>query len=298
MTSEAVFELVSTDTDDYAHIKTPINIPWNCRRVRYWVDSINTVSNFLSTTKEDYITVGIEKVEQKEEYTVPKNQYGSTDITDAVEQWIFSDAEMNDDGNLVGELFIKQAYEFWYPFNFQTAINIVYSFDWEYERNDKTISFSARVKWDLQQAKWTVEFTEDEDKDLWEISEFRIDTDELYLELSPVDPDLEIKENESGNAVYMFATTEQKERKYSVSQKGYILFDDRCECNERDLDKTLTLAANELTLDDLQAPKNLNLKCEYNADKCLLFKLKDQSGKEYKFRFEDIGYGLTGTNAM
>jgi hypothetical protein len=55
MTKQAVFELSNNDPEHYGEISARIDIPWNCRRVKYWVDSVNTFAQLLITEKTDYI---------------------------------------------------------------------------------------------------------------------------------------------------------------------------------------------------------------------------------------------------
>jgi hypothetical protein len=57
MTREVVYELTNNDREHYNEVSAKIDIPWNCRRVEYWVDSVNTFSNFFVTTKEDFVEV-------------------------------------------------------------------------------------------------------------------------------------------------------------------------------------------------------------------------------------------------
>jgi hypothetical protein len=69
MTREVVYELTNNDPEHYNEVSAKIDIPWNCRRVEYWVDSMNTFSNFHVLTRDDYINVEYEVPEYDAEYT-------------------------------------------------------------------------------------------------------------------------------------------------------------------------------------------------------------------------------------
>jgi hypothetical protein len=60
MTKTAVFELVNNDPANYGNVKGFVDVPWNCRRVKYWVDSVNTFANTMLLTDDDYIEVEYE----------------------------------------------------------------------------------------------------------------------------------------------------------------------------------------------------------------------------------------------
>ena len=56
---------VQSNPSDYSAIRINLDIPWKCDYVKYYVSSINTKANFLSTTNEDYLlfeTEGKEKI--------------------------------------------------------------------------------------------------------------------------------------------------------------------------------------------------------------------------------------------
>jgi hypothetical protein len=57
MTNTAVFELVNTDPDNYSEVSSYVDVPWNCRRVKYWVDSVNTFANLALLMFDDFIEV-------------------------------------------------------------------------------------------------------------------------------------------------------------------------------------------------------------------------------------------------
>jgi hypothetical protein len=57
MTKQEVFELSNNDPEHYGEISARIDIPWNCRRVKYWVDCVNSFSEMLVTEKTDYIDI-------------------------------------------------------------------------------------------------------------------------------------------------------------------------------------------------------------------------------------------------
>ena len=52
-----IYSLTSTNPSHYETIDVQILIPWKCEQVKYYVSNINTTSNFLLSTDEDYFTV-------------------------------------------------------------------------------------------------------------------------------------------------------------------------------------------------------------------------------------------------
>ena len=52
-----IYSLTSTNPSHYETIDVQILIPWKCEQVKYYVSNINTTSNFLLSTDEDYFTI-------------------------------------------------------------------------------------------------------------------------------------------------------------------------------------------------------------------------------------------------
>ena len=52
-----IYSLTSTNPSHYETIDVQILIPWKCEQVKYYVSNINTTSNFLLSTNEDYFTI-------------------------------------------------------------------------------------------------------------------------------------------------------------------------------------------------------------------------------------------------
>ena len=46
---------VQSNSNDYSTVRMNLDIPWKCDYVKYYVSSINTKANFLSTTNDDYL---------------------------------------------------------------------------------------------------------------------------------------------------------------------------------------------------------------------------------------------------
>ena len=46
---------VQSNPSDYSIIRMNLDIPWKCDYVKYYISSINTKANFLSTTDDDYL---------------------------------------------------------------------------------------------------------------------------------------------------------------------------------------------------------------------------------------------------
>lgn len=45
----------STNADEYNKVSINLDIPWKCKYIKYFVSSINTISNIMLSTKDDYI---------------------------------------------------------------------------------------------------------------------------------------------------------------------------------------------------------------------------------------------------
>ena len=60
-----LYSLSSTNPEQYETISVKITVPWKCEQVKYYVSNINTMSNFLLTTNEDYIIIEINQTEYK-----------------------------------------------------------------------------------------------------------------------------------------------------------------------------------------------------------------------------------------
>ena len=60
-----LYSLSSTNPEHYETISVNITVPWKCEQVKYYVSNINTMSNFLLTTNDDYIIIEINQKEYK-----------------------------------------------------------------------------------------------------------------------------------------------------------------------------------------------------------------------------------------
>ncbi len=60
-----IYSVQSNDPKNYSKISCNINIPWNCEFVKYYVSSVNMVSNILITTQEDFLEMNIDKTQIK-----------------------------------------------------------------------------------------------------------------------------------------------------------------------------------------------------------------------------------------
>ena len=58
-----IYSLSSSDPEHYETINVNINIPWKCEQVKYYVSNVNTMSNFLLTTDEDFLLILMEDIE-------------------------------------------------------------------------------------------------------------------------------------------------------------------------------------------------------------------------------------------
>ena len=79
-----IYSLSSSDPNHYETINVNINIPWKCEQVKYYVSNVNTMSNFLLTTEEDYLIIVIDGEEYRFTFT-SKTDYESSLIKDLKE---------------------------------------------------------------------------------------------------------------------------------------------------------------------------------------------------------------------
>ena len=79
-----IYSLSSSDPNHYETINVNINIPWKCEQVKYYVSNVNTMSNFLLTTEEDYLIIVIDGEEYRFTFT-NKTDYESSLIKDLKE---------------------------------------------------------------------------------------------------------------------------------------------------------------------------------------------------------------------
>lgn len=54
-----IYNITSSDINNYETVSIKINVPWNCSYIKFYVKSINTCSNFYITTTEDFIKYSI-----------------------------------------------------------------------------------------------------------------------------------------------------------------------------------------------------------------------------------------------
>ena len=79
-----IYSLSSSNPEHYETIEVNINIPWKCEQVKYYVSNVNTMSNFLLTTEEDFLLILMEEEEYR--FAFPsKTDYESTLIKDLKE---------------------------------------------------------------------------------------------------------------------------------------------------------------------------------------------------------------------
>ena len=76
-----IYSLSSSDPKHYETINVNINIPWKCEQVKYYVSNVNTMSNFLLTTDEDYLIIVMDGEEYRFTFT-NKTDYESSLIKD------------------------------------------------------------------------------------------------------------------------------------------------------------------------------------------------------------------------
>ena len=79
-----IYSLSSSDPNHYETIDVNINIPWKCEQVKYYVSNVNTMSNFLLTTEEDYLIIVIDGEEYRFTFS-NKTDYESSLIKDLKE---------------------------------------------------------------------------------------------------------------------------------------------------------------------------------------------------------------------
>ena len=100
-----IYSLSSSVPEHYETINVNINIPWKCEQVKYYVSNVNTMSNFLITTEEDFLLI----VMEGEEYNITftnKTDYESSLISDlkklfgCYEKTKTAVIEKNEQGNL------------------------------------------------------------------------------------------------------------------------------------------------------------------------------------------------------
>ena len=73
-----IYSLTSTNPAHYETIDVQILIPWKCEQVKYYVSNINTTSNFLLSTEEDYFAIEFADQEEKKIYFQNVTDYEST----------------------------------------------------------------------------------------------------------------------------------------------------------------------------------------------------------------------------
>ena len=100
-----IYSLSSSVPEHYETINVNINIPWKCEQVKYYVSNVNTMSNFLISTEEDFLLI----VMEGEEYNITftnKTDYESSLIADlkklfgCYEKTKTAVIEKNEQGNL------------------------------------------------------------------------------------------------------------------------------------------------------------------------------------------------------
>ena len=100
-----IYSLSSSVPEHYETINVNINIPWKCEQVKYYVSNVNTMSNFLITTEEDFLLIVIEGEEYNISFT-NKTDYESSLIADlkelfgCYEKTKTAVIEKNEQGNL------------------------------------------------------------------------------------------------------------------------------------------------------------------------------------------------------
>ena len=100
-----IYSLSSSVPEHYETINVNINIPWKCEQVKYYVSNVNTMSNFLITTEEDFLLIVMEGEEYNISFT-NKTDYESSLISDlkelfgCYEKTKTAVIEKNEQGNL------------------------------------------------------------------------------------------------------------------------------------------------------------------------------------------------------
>ena len=79
-----IYSLSSSNPEHYETIEVNINIPWKCEQVKYYVSNVNTMSNFLLTTEEDFLLIFMEGEEYRINFS-SKTDYESSLIEDLKE---------------------------------------------------------------------------------------------------------------------------------------------------------------------------------------------------------------------
>ena len=72
-----IYSLSSSNPEHYETINVNINIPWKCEQVKYYVSNVNTMSNFLITTEEDFLLI----VMEGEEYNIKEKSITLRSLT-------------------------------------------------------------------------------------------------------------------------------------------------------------------------------------------------------------------------
>ena len=73
-----IYSLTSTNPAHYETIDVQILIPWKCEQVKYYVSNINTTSNFLLSTEEDYFSIALNGSPEIKVYFQNVTDYEST----------------------------------------------------------------------------------------------------------------------------------------------------------------------------------------------------------------------------
>ena len=100
-----IYSLSSSNPEHYETIEVNINIPWKCEQVKYYVSNVNTMSNFLLTTEEDFLLIFMEGEEYRINFS-SRTDYESSLIEDlkklfgCYEKTETVEIEKNEHGNL------------------------------------------------------------------------------------------------------------------------------------------------------------------------------------------------------
>ena len=101
-----IYSLSSSNPEHYETIEVNINIPWKCEQVKYYVSNVNTMSNFLLTTEEDFLLILMEGEEYRINFP-SKTDYESSLIEDLkklfgkYEKTETVEIKKNEHGNLI-----------------------------------------------------------------------------------------------------------------------------------------------------------------------------------------------------
>ena len=107
MSKSITYQIYSQDPKNYNTVSFSPTIPWNTHRVEYKVINVNTFSNFLITTDDDYITIEDHSTYYQPVMTYKFSDKSSYDIDELASMLSdkFSDSgvnvSMNDSGCLV-----------------------------------------------------------------------------------------------------------------------------------------------------------------------------------------------------